>query len=57
MFHGIRETIGDDLFFDVLKEYYKEYRFLNVNKDDIVGVFNRVTGRDFGPYFDQWLYD
>lgn len=57
MFHGIRERIGDEMFFKAIREFYDEYSFSNVNKDDIIGSFNRSTDLNWGPYFDEWLYN
>ncbi|HOB20146.1 MAG TPA: M1 family metallopeptidase [Candidatus Atribacteria bacterium] len=57
MFHGIRKQIGDQMFFDVLKQYYEKFRFSNAGKDDLIGVLNSITGRDWEGYLDKWLYD
>lgn len=57
MFHGIRQRIGDEMFLDILKRYHEEYRFLIAGKDDLIGILNSVTGRDWKGYFNKWLYD
>jgi hypothetical protein len=57
MFHGLREQMGDELFFKALREYYRQYQFRNVNKEELIGAFDRSTGRSWERYFDKWLYD
>lgn len=57
MFHEIRKQIGDDVFFHVLQEYYKEFQFKNVGKKEIINTFNRVTGENWDNYFNKWLYN
>ena len=41
LFHKIREEVGDKVFFDVLKDYYKTYKFKNVNGTQFVELWKK----------------
>jgi len=57
LFHSLREQMGDDLFFAALREFFKEYQFRNVKKDDVIHIFNKMSDNDWVQYFNKWLYD
>ncbi len=52
-----RETVGDSLFFEVLKSYsgHKRFRYANASTEDFISVVNKITGQDYTKYFYQWL--
>ncbi|MDU6249585.1 MAG: M1 family aminopeptidase, partial [Paeniclostridium sordellii] len=41
LFHKIREEVGDKVFFDILKDYYKTYKFKNVNGTQFVELWKK----------------
>ena len=41
IFNEIRNKVGDDLFFDTLKEYYDKYKFKNVNGPQFIELWNK----------------
>ncbi len=55
VFHMLRRHVGDDLFFASLKAFVQQYRFMPASWDDIRVVFSKVTGKDLGWFFRQWL--
>lgn len=55
--HAIEEKYGEDTLYNILKEYYKRYRFLNATTEDFVKVCEDITGDDFKALVDEWLYD
>ena len=57
LFHSLREKMGEELFLQSLQDYYKNYRFQNVRKSDMIEIFNQVTKEDWRQHFDRWLYD
>ena len=57
MFHDLRERMGKDSFTLALREYCREHQFQNVDKEDMIRTFNRVTGQNWEEYFNKWLYD
>ena len=40
VFNEIRKEVGDDLFFNTLKEYYNTYKFKNVNGSQFFNLWN-----------------
>ncbi len=53
---ALREEIGDDAFFQVLRCWYAEHRDGNVTTADFVALSERVSGQDLQPFFRTWLY-
>ncbi len=54
--HMLRAMLGDETFIEVLKTYYQHFAFGNASTADFRGVAERVSGRDLGWFFDQWIY-
>ena len=54
MFDYLRETIGDNKFFNGLKRYYENYKFKNAIPDDLVGVFEKI-GADSNGFFKSFF--
>ena len=54
--HALRRTIGDEVFFDVLRAYVQRHAYSNVDTADFVAVAEEVSGRDLSELFDAWLY-
>ena len=54
--HMLRRLVGDDVFFDGLREYYKEWKFRKAGTDDFRQVMESVSGQSLGPFFDGWIY-
>ncbi|MEQ8473562.1 MAG: M1 family aminopeptidase [Marinoscillum sp.] len=53
----IREIINnDDLFFKAIRAYLTEYGNGTATGADFKAVIERETGKDYGPFFDQWYY-
>ena len=55
MFESLRKTVGDENFFNGLKSYYSEYKFKNARPDDMIGCFEKASGRELKGFFDSWL--
>lgn len=51
----LKDSLGEELFNRVMREYYRRYRFRHVSTEDFVSIVNEVTGKDFTPFFDYWL--
>jgi aminopeptidase N len=54
--HTLRNTIKDSLFFDVLKTFYASHKYSFATTTDFVELVNVKTGKDFSPFFNQYLY-
>ncbi len=55
VFHMLRRKIGDEQFVKGLQVFYRENKFKRASFDDIRKAFDKVTGKDFKWFFDQWV--
>lgn len=53
--HLLRNIVGDDAFFLSLKNYLQRYGLQNAEIDDLRQEFEKVTGLDLRPFFQQWF--
>jgi aminopeptidase N len=54
--HALRRTLGDDAFFQILREWATGNAGGNVSTADLVTLNERVAGQELDDLFDQWLY-
>jgi len=54
---ALRAEVGDDVFFDILREYYQRHAHSVVSTADFIAVAEEVSGRGLAALFDAWLYD
>ena len=54
--HMLRSDLGPDLYRQVIQTYLKRYQFQPVVTENLLSVFEEVTGKSFDQFFDQWLY-
>ena len=54
--HMLRRKLGDDLFLEGLRSYYKKYRNRNAGTSDFQKVMEGVYKKDLSEFFKQWLY-
>ncbi len=54
--HALRGEVGDEAFFETLREYVSRYAGGNVTTEDFIGVAEEIAGKDLGSLFDSWLY-
>ena len=52
----LRYEIGDEKFFNFLKNYNETYKYKNINTAEFINFFNAQTGTDLSWFFDQWIY-
>ena len=56
--HTLRSVLDDDtMFFGILKGFQQEFASQIVCTEDLIGYINNVTGQDFKPFFDQYIFD
>jgi len=53
--HTLRQEIGDDAFFDGLRNYYNAHKYGIAQSDDVRAIFEQSSGRDLKPLFTRWL--
>jgi aminopeptidase N len=55
--HAVRLTLGDDLFFRMLREWTARYRHGSVSTDDFLAHVDDFSGRDLAPMLHKWLFE
>jgi aminopeptidase N len=55
--HALRLEVGDDLFFPILREYYRRHAGGNATTADFIAVANDVSGRNLTDFLRAWIYD
>jgi aminopeptidase N len=53
---ALRETVGDEAFFRILRTWASDKRDGNATTAEFVAVAERVSGRSLRTLFDDWLY-
>ena len=54
-FNALRQEVGDETYFDIMKTYYTEYKYKIADSDDLLNVIERVSGRNVEPLVETWL--
>jgi aminopeptidase N len=55
--HMLRATLGDETFFQGIREYYARYLHSAVLTEDFQAVMEGVSGQDLEWFFRQWIYE
>lgn len=55
LFNMLRQDVGDEAFTKAIQKFYRENKFRKAGFSDIKSAFESVTGKNFGPFFDQWV--
>jgi aminopeptidase N len=53
---ALREKIGDDTFFALLRDWATLNRYGNVTTAEFIDLAERHSGMDLEHFFDVWLY-
>ena len=54
---ALRRTVGDEVFFQILREWVDAYRGANVSTADFIALAEGTSGENLGEFFQVWLYD
>ena len=54
--HALREEVGDEDFFKILRTYAESYRNSNASTGDFVDIAEKISGSELSDFFDAWLY-
>jgi aminopeptidase N len=54
--HMLRRQVGDSSFWKGIRTYFATYGGRNANTTDFRRIMEKVSGRDLGDFFQQWLY-
>ncbi len=54
--HMLRRKIGDEIFWNGIRTYYKKYQFSNASSQDFENIIEDVSGKNLDIFFNQWLH-
>ena len=54
--HMLRSQLGADLYRQCIRDYISRNELQSVVSDDLRKSFERLSGRTFDRFFDQWVY-
>jgi hypothetical protein len=54
--HMLRLMVGDDVFFNGLKQFYASSRFRKVGTEDFRLTMEEQSGLDLERFFERWIY-
>jgi aminopeptidase N len=55
--HMLRGLLGDEVFFDGIREYYRRYLHQTALTEDFQAVMEEVSGQSLDWFFRQWLLE
>jgi hypothetical protein len=55
LFHMVRTRIGDDAFFQALRQVSREKMYRSASWSDFIRAFSSSSGEELGPFMRQWL--
>jgi aminopeptidase N len=55
--HALRVKVGDETFFEILREYHSRYKYGNATTEDFIAVAEELSGQPLDDLFNTWLYD
>lgn len=55
LFHTLRAEIGESAFSAGIRRFWTDHRFKEAGWTDLRRAFEGASGRDLGPFFEQWL--
>jgi hypothetical protein len=55
LLNEIRKQVGDQVFYQILQTYYKEYSFKNATTEDFLSVCEKVSSKEFDSLFEKHL--
>jgi aminopeptidase N len=53
--HMLRSMVGDSLFFQGVRSYYRSHRHATATTDDLCDELGKISERDLRWFFEQWL--
>ena len=54
--HMLRSQLGPELYRKCVKTYLERHRFQTVVTQDLIDVFEELSGLSLEQFFDQWVY-
>jgi hypothetical protein len=54
--HMLRHVVGNDTFFNILKEYYRSHKYGTINTKSFQDICEKVSGIKLDWFFEQWIF-
>ena len=54
---ALRERVGDDDFFSILRAWAREHRQGNATTEEFISLAEHESGLDLGHFFEVWLFE
>jgi hypothetical protein len=54
--HALRTRVGDEVFFDILREWTESHAGGNVSSEDFMNLAQQLSGQDLRAFFTTWLF-
>ena len=54
--HMLRRLVGDEKFFEGIRQFYATWRFRKAGTDDFRVAMEKASGTDLAAFFDGWIY-
>lgn len=54
--HMLRNEIGENTFFALLRNYFETYKYKNASTNDFKALAEKMSGKDLTKFFDQWVF-
>jgi aminopeptidase N len=55
VYHMLRNTIGDEKFFNLIKSYYSTYKGQNTGIDEFEALTDKIAGANMRGFFGLWI--
>ena len=56
VFHMLRKVVGEEVFWEALKDLYRNHLFRKTSWADIQHAYETRSNRSLQTFFDQWIY-
>ena len=54
--HMLRHEVGDSVFFKILRNYFKKYKYKNASTKDFEEECENISHKNLHQFFDQWVF-
>ncbi len=54
--NALRYKVTEPVFLNIVQTYFATYKYKNANTDDFRKIVEKITKKDFKPFFKEWLY-
>ena len=54
--HMLRRVVGDEQFFEGLRQFYTTWKFRKAGTDDFRRIMEKTSGKDLAEFFNGWIY-